>query len=368
MIKNNMLAKSRIVFGGRRTFILASLFLAGFVLSGCGSSNTTSTTSATPVTMTNATVIKSEDGGTTWNPKIKVDDKKTIAGINVLSMTINQSDPNVIYIGTESNGLFVTEDGGETWAQVAFADKAYNLNFDPQNPNILYGSGIVNKRAQIYKRLQEGQEWKEIYSEPSGETIVYSFSIDKNNSQIIYAGTSAGVIIKSTNGGQTWANLKKVNGPVISIAFDAADSSHIFFGVFQKGVFETKDGGKNIDDITKNINTVGNTSNVYTLVADPNISGVVYAGTDKGIFRRAADGTWDALNIIESSKNFPIRAIAINPKNSNEIIYSSAKAIYKSTDGGLRWYIFQLETAKEISVLRYDQINTSKIYAGLRSL
>lgn len=352
------------LFSGKKTFIPLFILLAAIFLSGC---STKKTAEPVKLTMNSATVIKSEDGGNTWNPKTRIDDKKTISGINVLSMTVNQIDPEVVYVGTESNGLFVTEDGGETWTQVNFADKVYNLNFDPHNPNILYGSGIANGRAQIYKRLQEGQDWEDIYSEPAGETIIYSFAVDKNNPQSMYAGTSSGVIIKSTDNGQTWTNLGKADGSVVNIVFDAGDSSHIFFGVFQKGILETKDGGVNIDNITKNINIVSNNSKINTLVADPNLPGVVYAGTDKGIFRREKDGTWNALNIIESSKNFPIRAIAINPKNSKEIIYSSAKAIYKSVDGGLRWSIFKLETSKEISVLRYDHTNTSKIYAGLRS-
>jgi len=347
----------------KKTLIASSLFVATFILSGCSLSGVGSATN----TMTNATVIKSEDSGGTWNPKINIDAKKTIAGIDVLSMAINPNNPSVIYIGTDSSGLFMTKNEGETWTQVAFANKVYGLAFDPQNPDVMYGSGVNNERAKIYKRIQEDQEWKEIYTEPSNGTTISSFAIDKTNSQIIYAGTSEGVIIKSTDGGQTWTSLKKASGPVVSIGFDAANNSHVFFGIFQIGVLETKDGGATIDDITKNIDAVGNTASIYTLVADPYLPGVVYIGTGNGIFHRSADGVWSALNIIESSKAFPVRAIAVNPKNSKEIIYSSAKAIYKSIDSGSKWATFQLGTKKEISALRYDPGNTAKIYAGLRS-
>lgn len=349
----------------RKIFLVSSLFAAAVVLSGC------SLSSVAPlpiqVKMADATLIKSEDGGTTWNPKMKIDDKKTIAGIDVMSMAIKPDDPNTIYIGTEANGLFATKDGGETWTQVAFPNKVYGLAFDPQTPQIIYGSGINNGRGKIYKRLQEDQEWKEIYTEPADGTFISSLAIDKVNSQIIYAGTNEGVIIKSNDGGQTWTSLKKASGPVISIAFDAISDAHVFFGVFQVGILETKDSGKTIDDITKNIDSISSTTSVDTLVADPYLSGVIYVGTDKGILRRAADGTWSTLNIIESSKAFPIRVIAVSPQNSKEIMYSSAKAIYKSTDSGLTWATFQLETTKNISILRYDPTTPAKIYAGLRS-
>lgn len=347
----------------KKILAILPLLAAAFFLAGCGSGST----EPVKLSMNNATVIKSEDGGGTWNPKTRIDDKKTIAGINVLSMEINPVDSNIIYIGTEANGLFVTKDGGENWSNVPFANKVYGLSFDPQNPNTIYGSGVFNGRAKIYKRIQEDQEWKEIYTEPSDNTVISSIAVSKFNSQIVYAGTSSGVIIKSTDGGQTWSSLKKADGPVVNIVFDAANDSNVFFGVFQKGILETKDGGISISESAEGINLNWNISSLYTLVGDPYLSGVVYAGTKNGIFRRSADGKWDELNIIESSKSFPIRAIAVNPLNSKEIIYSSAKAIYKSTDNGSSWATFQLDTAKEISLLRYDSANTFKIYAGFRS-
>lgn len=339
--------------------IVATLFLSGCSLPSALVSSKN--------TMANATVIKSDDGGTVWNPKIRVDDKKTIAGIDVLSMAIHPMDPNIIYLGTMADSLFVTKDGGENWAQVAYPDKAYGLVFDPANPNTMYGSGVLNGRAKIFKRLAEDQEWKEIYTEPAEGTIISTLAIDRFNSQVIYAGTSEGVIIKTTDGGGTWVNLKKADGPIIGIGFDSGNSSHVFFGVFQVGVLETRNAGATIEDISEKIDTAGNTRSVYTLVSDPYLGGVVYVGTEVGIFRRSGGDSWAPLNLIASSKEFPVRAIAVNPLNSREIMYSSAKAIYKSTDSGAKWSTFQLDTNKEISTIKFNPIDSTKIFAGLRS-
>ena len=346
---------------------MPSIIAATVFLSGCSLS-----TALVPAknTMANATVIKSENGGGTWNPKIKIDDKKNIAGVDVLSMAIHPNDPNIIYIGTMSNGLFVSKDAGETWTAVAFPNKAYGLVFDPRNPDVMYGSGVFNGRAKIFKRLAEGQEWKEIYTEPSDGTTISSLAIDKVNPSVLYAGTSDGVVVKTTDGGQTWVNLKadsNLSGPIVSIGFDAANDTHVFFGVFQLGVLETKNAGATLENITDKIDTVGHITSVYSLVADPYLGGVAYVGTGAGIFRRSADGSWNSMNLIESSKAFAVRSIAINPKNSRELMYSSAKAIYKSIDSGTKWATFQLDTAKEISVLKYDSTDPTKIYAGLRS-
>ncbi len=348
----------------KKIFLTTVLFFAAVLFSGCSLSTATKTVSNP---MADATVIKSVDGGISWQPKIKIDDKKTIAGVDVLSMAVDPLDPNVIYVGTQSNGLFVSKDKAETWARVPFADKAYNVIFDPQDHNIMYASGVFKGRAKIFKRLLEGEEWKEIYTEPADGTVISSLAINKVNSQILFAGTSDGVIIKTTDGGLTWTNMKKADGPVTGIVFDSANDWHLFFLVFQTGVLETKDGGKTIEDISQKMDTIQRTTTVYSIAADPNVGGLVYVGTGSGIFEKNSSGdAWKQLNIIESSKAFPIRAIVINPLNSREIMYASAQAIYKSTDGGAAWSTFQLNTAKEISVLKYDKTAPLNIYAGLR--
>ncbi len=319
--------------------------------------------------MANATVIKSIDGGIGWLPKIKVDDKRTISGVDVLSMAIDPIDQSIVYIGTDANGLFVSKDGGETWTAVAFPSKAYNVLFDPQNHEVMYASGVLNGRAKIFKRLKEGEQWKEVYTEPADGTIISSLAINPVNSQILYAGTSEGVIVKTIDGGLTWTNLKKTDGPVTGIAFDADNNGHLFFVVFQLGLLETKDGGKTIENITQKIDPIHLTASMRSIAADPNIGGVVYVGTEAGIFEKTGpDDAWKELNIIGSSKAFPIHAIAVNPANSREIVYAASQAIYKSNDGGVSWSTFQLDTntTKEVSVLKYDKSDPFKIYAGLR--
>ncbi len=350
----------------KKILLIPVLITATFFLSGCSVANPVTTTKST---MNNATFIKTINSGTSWEPKMKIDATKNIAGIDVLSMAINPSDQNIIYIGTAKNGLFVTKDAGETWTHIAYPEKAYNLLFNPSDSNIMYGSGVLNGRAKIFKRIGEDQEWKEIYTEPENGTIIASLAINKANANILYAGTSTGVILKTTDAGQTWVNLKKeanISSPIINIVFDSANDQHVFFGVFMIGLLETKNAGMTIENISSKIDTVGRISSLYTLTADPYLGGVVYVGTNAGIFRRAGDGAWSALNLIESSKAFPVRVIAINPKNSKEIMYSVAGAIYKSIDSGTTWSTFQLDAAKEIGVIKYDLMDTAKVYAGLR--
>jgi len=88
----------------KKISLVAAIIAFTVFLSGCSFSETLLPDKNT---MENATVIKTEDGGAIWNPKIKIDDKKNIAGVDILSMAIHPNDPNIVYIGTMSNGLFV---------------------------------------------------------------------------------------------------------------------------------------------------------------------------------------------------------------------------------------------------------------------
>lgn len=353
----------------KKILTFSTVMVFSVLLSGCSlTTPPAQNNQQAPKIVPEASFLRSSDNAVSWESKIRIDDKTSIANQNVLSMAVHPSDPNVVYLGTESGGLFVTKDGGETWKHLDFADKAYGIVFDRKNPSVMYATGVFNKRGKIYKKETEDQPWKEIYTEPADGTIMSSLAIDPSNTQILYAGTNQGVIIKSTNGGQTWFNIKNIVMPVINIAIDARNTSQVYFGAFQQALYRTKDGGATVEDITQNFDKTNSRYPIYTVVADPSAPGLVYVGTDHGIFRSFNNGDdWGAVKIIESSKVFPIRAIVINPRNSREILYVSAKALYQSKDAGNQWATFQLDTKKDIGIMRYNAVVPNVLYAGLRN-
>lgn len=352
----------------KKIYLLGSIFAATMLLSGCslipgGSGTSTSGTSA-------ANFFVSGDGGATWNPKVKVDEKKSITAADILTIAAHPTDSSIIYAGTMSNGLLKSTDGAETWQVESFAQKAYAISFDPQKPNIIYAAGVYNKRGKIFKKEGEG-EWKEIYTEPAEGTFVASLAVDQSNSDYIYAGTSDGVIIKSTDAGKTWKNLEKADGPVTSIVFDAGGGPHLYFGIFQQGVLETLDGGNEIVDMTSKEGVISGISgkDVYSVVADPIVKNVLYVGTDKGVVKVTEGGKkWESLNVIASSEGFAIRGLAINPQNNKEIIYVAARAIYRTIDGGVKWSTYQLDTKKGVGVIKFSPADSQKVYMGLRNI
>lgn len=315
-------------------------------------------------------IMKSEDGGKNWEAKVKVDEDKYITGAEVLSMAIDPKDSEVIYIGTKEEGIFKTNDGGNNWEQLNFPPiKAYGLAVDHLNPDVLYATGAWEEVSKIYKSENGGADWKEIYTEPAGGTVIISLAMSPLNNNVLYVGTSGGAIFKTVNKGESWVNITNAENPVTGIEIDRGNDEVIYFMVLDKGILITRDGGKKIEDLDKNIrgDKFFGGDKIYTVAVDPSKSGVVYAGLSEGILRSDDFGNeWKPINILESSKEYPINSIAVNPKNSQEIMYSAAQAVYKSIDGGAQWKTTEVQTSRTIGLIKYNPYSPSKIYLGLR--
>src|SRR5918912_1612374 len=88
-------------------------------------------------------VYKSTDGGKTWQHMGLRDT------MHVSKILINPRNPDVVYVGAlghaygpnEERGVFMTTDGGETWAKNLYIDAEHgvaDMDIDPSNPNIVY--------------------------------------------------------------------------------------------------------------------------------------------------------------------------------------------------------------------------------------
>ena len=326
-------------------------------------------------------VWKSEDGGQTFKVKSTVDQNRSIDKAEILSITFHPTTPKTVILGTISDGIFKTDNGGDSWNPIPFPpQRIYSFILDRKNPdNRMFVSGVVNTRGKIFRTDDAGANWREVYTEPGSNTFVSSLAQDPWNTNVIYAGTSAGVILKSSDAGETWKNIggKSEYGIVSDIVFDATKHDSVSFLSFQDKMYHSTDGGNTWIDwstvkqqATKSGVTPVNPVQILTLVADPSRSGVVYAGTvSSGIYRSQNDGkNWTKLNIIESATKFPIRSIAVDPKNPDHLVFVAGKSFYRSQDGGATWSVTALNSDRSASVVAYDPFDSQFLFVGLRTL
>lgn len=395
---------------------LLGVIIGAFLLSGCSFGGVTSNQKNMPPPETGAFATKVEpvslwktgDGGKTFSVKSNIDEKTSITKADILSIAYHPQKPEIIYVGTVDSGIFKTENGGDQWTPIPFPPKKiYSFILDKNDPdNRMFASGMLGDFGKIFRTDDGGKTWSDVYTEPGQKTPITVLSQHFRDRNIIFAGTAAGTVVKSVDSGNTWKNIgNKIDGTVVDIAFDSMKSLSTYLLVFGQKLYYSSDGGAQwidweeekqkeaavLQDRASKSSSKGNTSEaerlqkqaqnlsernqknkmptgIVSIASDPNRSGVVYAGTNSGFFRSLDFGKyWDEINIIESAKKFSIRSIAVNPKDSKEIVFVAGKAFYKSIDEGVTWMTTGLNVDRGASFVTYDPFDPKYMFIGLRN-
>ncbi len=343
--------------------ILATLFLSGCIAGGGRDGG----------------VFKSDNGGNTFSQKVRVDEKKNIGGVDVLSIAVNPVESSEVYIGTKNHGMFKSVDYGDTWQPVKILKRAptkvYSINIDPFNSKTVYAVAVIDKRGKILKTEDGGESWKDVYTEPASGTSVLSLALDPVDSKKVYAGTSDGQIIFSENGGDSWKSLYWANNGVYKIAVSKFNPQVVLFAVFQGSILRTNDGGRSFEDLGKREIEASEGEryrnseflrNPTAITFDPYRTDWVYVGSSAGLVRsKNAGDSWELVQILNKPQEQAIRGVKINPQNSDEIIYGASQTFYKSIDGGTNWKTIQFNTNRTLETVVYDPKNPSVIYVGM---
>jgi photosystem II stability/assembly factor-like uncharacterized protein len=322
-------------------------------------------------------MYRSDDGGKTFSLKSSINQNGkvgSISGVDVLSIAVNPQNGDEVYIGTKASGILKTTNAGENWQSLKVSqltpEKVYSLVIDQNDPKIVYAPVVEGKRGMILKSEDAGANWKVAYTEPEDGSLVLCLALDPQNSQNIYAGTDKGQIFFSENGGETWRSLywPENKQAIYKIAIDRSNSQIVYFAIFENGMLRTKDGGKTFEQLGNNMSFAERKllQNPTALIADPYRPEWVYVGTSEGLLRsKNAGDSWETTRTLNKSQEDAIRSIAINPQNSEEIIYAVSKAFYKSNDGGVNWSTVQFTSSRSLEVVAYNQNRPEMIYAGL---
>ena len=132
------------------------------------------------------TVFRSADMGATWTessrpPAFRTGDEHGRAVRTVFWLAPGHVEqPGVWYAGGSPQGLFRTDDGGETWATV-----------DGWNDHPQWGAWA---------------EWPDIEGTPDG-SVLHSIIVDPRDARHMYIGLSGGGVFESVDGGADWTPL-----------------------------------------------------------------------------------------------------------------------------------------------------------------
>jgi photosystem II stability/assembly factor-like uncharacterized protein len=179
-----------------------------------------------PSTGGNTGLIKSTDGGVTWQSVSKVLDPP----VDFHTMTLSKSDPNLI-LGFDSGGrgLFKTVDAGKTWETLEYPEYISALAISPTDSQMIF-AGTGNG---IFKSDNGGITWTHIAYQ---ELAVYAMNID--NDGILFASVDTLGLVRSDDFGVTWSDLPDIDLTVTSIAFDSQNKIFYISGFSSEGYQE----------------------------------------------------------------------------------------------------------------------------------
>ncbi len=196
-----------------------------------------------PSTGGNTGLIKSTDGGQSWESVAKVLDPP----VDFHAMAISKSDPNTI-IGFDSGarGLFKTTDAGKIWEMLQYPDYVSALAISPNDSqNIFAGTG-----KGIFQSNDGAKSWTQL-DEYKGINIL-ALAFDENG--VLYATNQFG-LSRTTDLGKTWEKVKGIDLTITSITVDAQNKIIYVAGYSRDGyqeVYRTKDDGSNWEIIGTN--------------------------------------------------------------------------------------------------------------------
>jgi photosystem II stability/assembly factor-like uncharacterized protein len=321
-----------------------------------------------------------------------------IMGGRIDDIAVVESDPDVIYIGAATGGVWKTVNGGTTWAPI-FDDYGTtsigDIALAPSRPDVVWiGTGEANNRQSsswgngVWKSVDAGRTWQHMGLRESHH--IGRIVIDPRNPDVVYVAAVGRLwgphkergLFKTTDGGRTWTNTKFIDDDTgfTDVAIDPSDPSVLYAAAYQRrrtpwgfsgggpgsGLFKTTDGARTWTRLTNGL-PAGDLGRIGLDIYRKNPS-VVYATVEhrrEGGLYRTEDGgqKWTKVNSLNPRPLY-YSQVRIDPGNDRRI-YVLGPPLYVSDDAGKT---FRSDGARNVHVdhhaLWIDPRETSNLVLG----
>jgi photosystem II stability/assembly factor-like uncharacterized protein len=218
-----------------------------------------------------------------------------------LPLVFSRRDPRVLYFAHQQ--LYRTADGGEHWTQISpdltREDPGVPANLDPPTAELTEQLGL--RRGVIY-------------------AISPSPLADHN----IWVGTDDGLVWRTRDEGAHWTNVtpaaltpwSKIG--IIDASYHDPETAYIAvdrhrLDDFAPHIYRTHDGGKSWTEVSAGI---ARTHAVNVVREDPKRRGLLYAGTERGVYVSFDDGDhWRTLQM-----NLPATSVRDIEVKENDVV------------------------------------------------
>lgn len=292
----------------------------------------------------------SGDGGDSW-----ILQRKTFFPPEspiVRALTLHPHEPNTIYAGGDL-GVHRSRNNGREWELLGTPGDIKNvwaISIDPTNPDIIYAG---TSPSEVYKSLDGGHRWLNLDIPDKielcavGTPRVTQIAIDPDDTRIVWAGVEQDGLRRSLDGGDTWAHVKVFDEDDIhSVVITRTNPKRILV-LTPTDLYVSTDMGESWEPMNiHGVMTRENQGNYSRwIVAKPDNPEVIFLGTgnsnvgDAGnVFRSTDSGrTWDELNF-PFYPNSTVYDIGVNPADPDRVVACALNGeVWASEDSGDSW-------------------------------
>ena len=282
--------------------------------------------STVAVGIADAAFVRSTDGGATWNPGSATAGRSQLAVVSadvILAWGRTGTFPNY------DDRLFRSGDGGQTWTDLGEVTPAGAGEFDVLDAQTVVACDLA---GGMFRSIDGAQTWTQTFVSPGPAPSFF------NSAQLVFAGTQIGYsaygpgfVIKTTDGGATWAQISSGSGRSLVDVDRFADGRLIAVGETGTVLSSTGTGPWTIDAAFTTLD----------LVAVQVIGGqeVVTVDADGRVYRSAdAGATWVAGTAVPAA-GLTARDLHFTTLVDGWVIGSGFGdgALFHTSDGGSTW-------------------------------
>ena len=349
------------------------------------------------VGVNNGGVWKTDDYGRTWRPIFDAASTGSVGDI-----AVSPSHPDVIYVGTgeglhrpdlsTGDGIFKSVDGGKSWAHIGLKDVSQvgRIIVHPTDPGTVYVAGMgrpygANSERGVFRSRDGGATWEKILY-VNANTGASRIEFDPNNPNILYAnlwehregpwenarfsGPNSG-IYKSTDGGSSWRKLSgglpgAAQGLGLTGVGVAPSNSNRVYAVVNAvkdgGIYRSDDGGAHWALVSTDRRIWGPDGGYGEIIVHPTNENLVFLANTAAY--RSEDGgkNWTSHKGAPGGDDY--QRMWINPKAPDIMIYTADQGATISVNGGRTWSSWYNQPTAQLYHVSTDKQFPYWIYGG----
>lgn len=341
-------------------------------------------------------VWRTQNSGITWDP---VFDAQKVYSTGCV--TIDPNHPTIIWVGTGENvggrhisfgdGIYKSLDGGDTWQNMGLkrSEHISKIIVHPENSDVVFvavqGPLWTSGGERGFYRTADGgktwtktlgnEEWTgvtDIALDPKDPNVIYAATWDRHRTVAAYMGGGPGTgLHKSTDGGQSWIQLKKGlpegNLGKIGLAVSPQKPNVVYAAIERDrrsgGVYRSEDYGMSWKMMSETVSGATGPHYYQELYASPHKFDRLYLMDVRA--QVSEDGGKTFTRMPEKYKHSDNHAMAFRADDPNYLLFGCDGGLYESFDLGENWrFMANLPLTQYYKVAVDDAQPFYNIYGG----